>query len=97
MPCSCCGSINHNIRTCPHMLERKTFNRKAKKRCQCCGRYGQIIHQHHCKGRNHNGDETAMDLCSDCHLECAHQGFWGNIGIKPQVCRIYEKISFWRA
>lgn len=96
MACSYCRSQTHNILTCSHALDRKAFTHKAGKRCQCCGRYGQEIHRHHSKGRNNNGEKTSLDLCLDCHIACGHLGDFKNIPIKPEVCRMYDRISFWR-
>lgn len=97
MACSYCGREGHNVTTCPHCKERAPFSasRRKSKRCQCCGQYGYDIHTHHSRGRSVNSISAALDLCTDCHLQCGHEGDNRNPPIKPQVCRITGRKSYW--
>jgi hypothetical protein len=97
MACSVCNSPNHNARTCPHEGKRKPVaaHIPKSKRCMCCGQYGYTIVRHHTRGRSNDTD--ALDVCVDCHLQCGHEGNWQNLPIKPRVCRILDRDSFWRA
>lgn len=97
MACGVCGSQDHNARMCPYSSKRRPFARTAKKskRCQCCGQYGYAIEAHHTRGRA--DDSNRLDVCIDCHLRCCHDGNWHNLPIKPRVCRIMERASYWRA
>lgn len=98
MSCSRCGKDGHNVTTCPSAKERMPYSqsRKKLKRCQCCGRYGEETQTHHSRGRSVNSIKTAIDLCIDCHIECGHDGDFNCPPIKPQVCRITGKTSYWR-
>ncbi len=70
-------------------------DRQKSKRCQCCGQYGYAIESHHTRGRAEDSDR--LDVCVDCHLRCCHDGNWHNLPIKPRVCRIMGRKSYWRA
>lgn len=96
MACGVCGALKHNAVTCPYNAKRIGFsstNQKSK-RCECCGQAGYSIERHHTKGRGNNSDY--LDVCKDCHLECGHQGHFQNLPIKPRVCRILNRESYWR-
>ena len=95
MPCGVCGAWGHNAVTCPHEAQRANFSSSASKsrRCECCGQYGYEIKRHHTRGRGDNSDY--LDVCLDCHLKCCHLGDFQTPAIKPRVCRITDKTSYW--
>lgn len=95
MACGVCGTIGHNIATCSYNAKRVNFpsaSRKSK-RCECCGQYGYKIQRHHTRGRGNDLDY--LDVCSDCHIECCHGGHYQNLPIKPRVCRVLDRKSYW--
>ena len=98
MACFYCGAENHDIRNCRYAAKRKPFPKgyKYSKRCQCCGQYGYDIQLHHSRGRGDNHPDVALEMCVDCHLQCGHDGSWQNLPIKPAVCRILGRRSYWR-
>ena len=40
-------------------------------------------------------DSDYLDVCLDCHLKCCHLGDFQTPAIKPRVCRITDKTSYW--
>lgn len=105
MACSydgCKTPHSHNIRTCPWRSPRKSFSREAHvgRRCECCGRYGYELHTHHARGRADNSDSSALRMCAGadgCHLNCGHEGHFGNAALKPRVCRVLKRDAHWRS
>jgi hypothetical protein len=96
MPCGVCNAEGHNIKTCVYNARRVPAapNVKKSSRCQCCGQYGYAIHRHHTKGRGN--PNHFLDVCGDCHKDCCHKGDFYWIGIKPRVCQIMNRDSYWR-
>lgn len=96
-PCGVCGRPGHNRSTCPYDGPRESFSRAIPKsrRCQCCGRYGYEIQRHHARGRGVAWDQ--LDVCDACHVECGHEGSFRKLAIKPRVCRVLNRTSFWRS
>jgi hypothetical protein len=92
--CSVCGVPGHNSASCPHNGVRVNFSRSIPKsrRCECCGRRTKA-HRHHTRGRSDDSD--FLDVCTDCHLTCCHDGDFNNIGVKPRVCRVMNRKSSW--
>jgi hypothetical protein len=95
MSCGICGASGHNAATCPHNAHRSHFSSSdpKAKRCECCAQYGYKVYRHHTRGRGDNWDY--LDVCLDCHLNCCHVGDFNNLPIKPRVCRIIGKKSYW--
>jgi len=96
MVCSVCHKLGHNSAKCPQNGPRVGWNFQQEpksKRCECCGQYGYEIHRHHTRDRGNNS--YYLDVCFDCHLKCGHQGDFQNIPIKPQVCRVMNRSSYW--
>lgn len=94
--CGICGRAGHNRATCPHGGTRAHFSPAIPKsrRCECCGQYGRCIHRHHTRGRQDISDY--LDVCSDCHIDCCHEGDYRSLAKKPQVCRVADQPSYWR-
>jgi len=65
-------------------------------RCECCGLgLGELeIQRHHTRGRSDDSDY--LDLCTSCHLWCGHGGCFKNKARKPRICRLFDRMSFWR-
>src|SRR5215831_4250082 len=84
----------HNQTTCSYNGERVTFSGAIPRSplCECCGKHAKT-HRHHTRGRADDSD--FLDICTDCHLTCCHDGDFYTIGIKPRVCRIKNRKSFW--
>ena len=95
--CSVCGRTGHDRRNCPFDGARMSFAMTIPKsrRCQCCGQYGYSTQRHHTRGRADASDR--LDVCSDCHRDCCHDGSFQNLASKPRICRVLDRPSFWRS
>lgn len=93
--CGVCRRRGHNRRSCPYDGPRESFSRAIPKsrRCECCGQYGYEIQRHHTRGRGIAWDY--LDVCDACHVGCGHEGSFQNLAIKPRVCRVRNRTSFW--
>jgi len=93
--CGTCGRPGHNRRTCPYGVPRVSFSRAIprSRRCECCGLYGYTVQRHHPRGRGNARDY--LDVCDACHINCGHEGHFRNLAIKPRVCRVMNRSSFW--
>jgi hypothetical protein len=95
MACGVCNLKGHNAATCAFNAPRVPLPPVRKsKRCECCGQYGYGMHRHHTRGRGDSSDY--LDVCVDCHVECCHSGHYQNLAIKPRVCRVLNRDSYWR-
>jgi len=60
----------------------------------CCGQTRYEAQRHHPRGRADASDR--LDLCGDCHIECGHDGHYGNPPRRPLICRVMNRPSAWR-
>jgi hypothetical protein len=93
--CGSCGRPGHDRRICAYDMPRVSFSRAIPKsrRCECCGLYGHRVQRHHPRGRANTRD--FLDVCDACHVNCGHEGHFRNLAIKPRICRVMNRPSFW--